>query len=268
MTTALQPVHVPAVDVLERVHDDKHSLLWQVRGTADIGVQVTAGPYGAAGAGTDSGTDAGTGRRFRTVTLTAGHALWIPAGVHHRLHVHADSTVLPTFHPVRTVDAHPTSVVTVPVGETLQTLMLVKLQQRATVIRPKVNISRQIAALIRDAPGIADDLPTPFSEPARRIAGILRAAPGDPRTLAELAASVHTSLRTVQRSFTAETGMTLNRWRSLARLGAGAELLRSGHGLAAVANRVGYANESSFCRAFKAHFGITTREYRRRYGQG
>jgi AraC-like DNA-binding protein len=247
-------VHIPAVDVVERVHDDKHALLWQVRGASGIGVRIPAAADGT------------PGRRLRTVTLTAGHALWIPAGIRHRLHVHAESTVLPTFHPVHIVDAHPTSVVTVPVGEALQTLILVKLQQRATVIRPRVNISRRIAAFIADAPAVTDSLPTPLNEPARQVAEAIRSDPGDDRTLAELAASVHTSLRTIQRSFTAETGMSLNRWRSLARLGAGAELLCSGRGLAAVANRVGYANESSFCRAFKTYFGITTSEYRRRYG--
>lgn len=39
----------------------------------------------------------------------------------------------------------------------------------------------------------------------------------------QLAASVHTSARTVERAFRAETGMTLRRWRFLNRMEAAAE---------------------------------------------
>lgn len=240
-------IHIPATDLAERVHTAEHLLLWQVRGGSDF---TLLSPRR---------------QEEQTLHLTAGHALWLPAGYRHTVHVHADSTLLPTFYPVTSTATRLAGPVVVPVDEVLTSLILAQIQLNTTAIQPVANIARQILALIEDAPKITDSLPTPTSEPARRIADAIRFNPGDDRSAAELAASVHTSLRSVQRHFTAETGMNLQQWRTRARLGAGAELLRDGGNLSAVANRVGYADVSSFCRAFKAHYGVPTREYLKRY---
>jgi AraC-like DNA-binding protein len=243
-------IHIPATDLAERVHTTEHLLLWQVRGGSHFELLH---PHR---------------RATRTLQLTTGHALWLPAGYRHTVHVHADSTLLPTFYPVASTATRLTGPVIVPVSEVLTSLILAQLQLNTTAIRPPADIARQILALIEDAPKVSDSLPTPTSVPARRIAEAIRFNPGDDRTVAELAASVHTSLRSIQRHFAAETGMNLQQWRTRARLSAGAELLRSGSSLAAVAHRTGYADVSSFCRAFKSHYGVPTGEYLKQYAPG
>ncbi|WP_066584164.1 helix-turn-helix transcriptional regulator [Corynebacterium provencense] len=247
--TAAALVHIPSTDLAERVHTGEHLLLWQVRGESDFRLRTP--------------TDSTAEHR----QLTAGHALWLPAGVLHSVHVNANSTMIPTFYPVASTATRLSGPVVVPVDPVLQVLILAQLQQTTTAIRPRANISRQVLSLLEDAPKIMDSLPTPTSSPARTIAEAIRFNPGDERTLAELAESVHTSLRTVQRQFTAETGISIRQWRTRVRLTAAAQLLRAGGTLAAVANRVGYADVSSFCRAFKAHHSMTTGEYLRRYGR-
>lgn len=243
-------LHIPATDVPERVHDNMHLLLWQVRGTSDFSLGSPRGEHRS------------------TLSLSAGHALWLPSGYRHSVHVHNDATMLPTFYPVSSIATRLSAPVAVPVGAALQTLLLAQLQLQYTVVRPRASIARQILALIEDAPKIRDDLRTPVSTPARRIAEVIRFNPGDDRTAAELASSVHASLRTIQRQFSAETGLNIQQWRTRARLSAATELLRSGGGLAAVADRVGYADVSSFCRAFKVRYGVTTSEYLKRYASG
>lgn len=240
-------IHIPAADVPERVHADEHLLLWQVRGVSDFSVRSP---------------DASDWAELR---LTAGHVLWIPAGYLHSIHVHENSTMLPTFYPVATTATRLAGTVIVPVDDVLQALIHAQLQVHHTIIQPHANIARQILALIEDAPRVNDNLPTPTSEPARRISEAVRFNPGDDRSAVELAAFVHTSLRSVQRHFSAETGMNLQQWRTSVRVIAGAELLRSGSTLSAVAARTGYADVSSFCRAFKSHYGVPTGEYLKRY---
>lgn len=224
--------------------------MWQVRGTADFSLRRP---------------DTHTWSDFQ---VTGGHALWVPVDYRHRAHVHENSTMLPTMYPAASTATRLTGPVIVPVSDVLQALLLAQLQVNHTVVQHRANIARQILALIEDAPKVNDNLPTPTSEPARRIADAIRFNPGDDRSAADLAASVHTSLRSIQRSFAAETGMNLQQWRTSVRVIAGAELLRSGSSLTAVAGRTGYAEVSSFCRAFKSHYGVPTGEYLRRYAQG
>jgi AraC-like DNA-binding protein len=69
----------------------------------------------------------------------------------------------------------------------------------------------------------------------------------------------------VERTFQAETGMTLRQWRIRNRMEAAAILLRSGAAADAVAHRVGYTNVNAFRRVFKGHFGISPTEYSDRY---
>ncbi|MDQ1102784.1 AraC-like DNA-binding protein [Nocardioides zeae] len=68
-------------------------------------------------------------------------------------------------------------------------------------------------------------------------------------------------MRTLERRFRAETGLSLRQWRIRNRMEAAAVLLRSRTTTAAVAHRVGYTDLSAFRRVFKAHFGTTPGEY-------
>ncbi|HIW90892.1 MAG TPA: AraC family transcriptional regulator [Candidatus Corynebacterium avicola] len=242
-------LHIPATNIPERVHHDLHLLLWQVRGVSDFMLRPP---------GSMSSHD---------IQLSAGHVLWLPVGYRHKVHVHANSTMLPTFFDAASTATSLNGPTIIPVDDILQSLILAQIQMNHTVIRPEANIARQILSLIEDAPKANDSLPTPTSEPARRIAEAIRFNPGDDRSASELAESVHTSLRSVQRHFTAETGMNLQQWRTRVRVIAGAGLLRNGSTLTAVAGRTGYADVSSFCRAFKSHYGVPTGEYLKRYAQ-
>lgn len=240
---ASRRLYLPSVHVPRRVHHDEHLLLWQVRGSADVILDD------------------------ETCTLAAGHALWLPAGSDHALQVHENSVMLPMFF--ETADSATTlhRVSLIAVDRDLRTLFLACIQSQQTVIRPAANIARQILSIIEQQPAPSPKLPMPSTEAAAFVAESLRFNPGDDRSADELARGAHSSLRTVERAFKSETGMTLRQWRIRNRMETAGRLLRSAQSLEAVAHRVGYTDASAFRRVFKAHFGCTPSEYATRYAR-
>lgn len=232
---------IPPISVPGRREARLHVLLWQVRGEA---VAVVEG-----------------GQRL----LKSGHALWIPAGARHEFTVHANSVTMPLFFDVTDIATTLSEPTLVTVDRDLRTLMLAYNVSWNTIVQPPVDLARQILALVEDRPVLSTALPLPTSEPAQIIAETLRFNPGDIRSVEELAESVHTSVRTIERAFQAETGITLRQWRIRNRMEAAAILLRSNTALDAVAHRVGYTNLNAFRRVFKGHFGISPTEYINRY---
>ncbi|MEQ3552976.1 AraC family transcriptional regulator [Pseudonocardia nematodicida] len=241
--SALSPwrVHVPPVSIEGRVEPDQHVLLWQVRGRSDFVV--------------------GSER----LGLQVGLAMWIPAGARHSFTTHENSVLLPMFFEVAATATTLRAPTVITVDRDLRTLFLAFIQSTYSIIRPGVNIARQILALIEERPVLAVALPMPTTDAALSVAESLRFNPGDDRSVDELARSAHTSVRTIERAFLAETGMTLRRWRICNRMEAAGILLRSRTTADAVARRVGYANTSAFRRVFKGHFGMTPSQYIERF---
>ncbi|QMV14182.1 HTH-type transcriptional repressor of iron proteins A [Vibrio spartinae] len=83
-------------------------------------------------------------------------------------------------------------------------------------------------------------------------------------TLQQRAAQVGASVRTIERLFKAETGMTYRQWCSRHRLISTLELLRQGESTNRVAYELGYKSVSSFISAFKTLFGCTPQAYAQR----
>lgn len=232
---------VPAVEIGERAHDDVHLLLWQLRGGSRLLIDDAP------------------------LSLSADQAIWVPAGVRHAFTQERDSVLLPIFLD----DARTATTLSEPrvvdVDDGLSLLLLARLQTQYTIIQPDADIERPILALLEERALTSPELPLPTSEAALAVAEALRFNPGDSRAVPELAASVHTAERTLQRAFLAETGMTLRQWRRRNRMAAAATLLRNAARLSAVAHRVGYTDDSAFRRAFRAHFGMAPSEYATTY---
>jgi AraC-like DNA-binding protein len=99
-------------------------------------------------------------------------------------------------------------------------------------------------------------LPWPVDTRLRALCDALMAAPDQPHTIADWAADLHLSGRTLQRLFLQETGMTFGRWRRHARLFLALEQLAHGEKIVNVALEHGYRSQSAFAAMFKQHFGI------------
>lgn len=235
------PIHIPMIDVPQRVHDREHLLLWQADGVshADLDGQ----PW----------------------SITLGQALWVPAGVHHRITVHQNSVLLPMLFGIDENATTLSGPLLTAVDANLRTLFLAYLQLQNSIIRHSGSLARQILSILESSPLTHSHLPRPVSPAACRIAQSLIFNPGDDRSIEQLAASEHTSTRSIERAFKTETGMTLRQWRTWVRMQSAASLLRRHSSIAGVARRVGYQDPSAFGRTFKDFHGLTPRDFRRRF---
>ena len=96
---------------------------------------------------------------------------------------------------------------------------------------------------------------------ALSVARALARRPGDPTRLDEWAARLHTSVKTLQRDFEREFGMSFTTWRTDLRLRAARVLLQH-QSVTSVAHTVGYATPSAFVAAFSQRFGRTPGRFR------
>lgn len=233
-------IWIPATAVTDMNETSLHVLLWQVFGSAEVTVKDVSH------------------------VLHAGNALWIPVGHPHEFRVRENSVTVPLFFDAADTATTLRQPAEVGVDRDLHALMLAYNVSWHTMVQSPVSLARQLLALIEGGTVRTPGLPIPSSAGARQIAAALSFNPGDTRTLDELARSAHISARSMERTFRAETGMTLRRWRILNRLHAASGLLQSGAAVDAVAHRVGYTSVNAFRRVFADHYGMTPTEYTRR----
>lgn len=115
-----------------------------------------------------------------------------------------------------------------------------------------------LAEVVAHGPTPVAPPPDPRSSDLRELVDRLLS---DPR-LHPAAAVAGWSLRTVQRRFSSETGLTLTAWLRRARIAEAAGLLADGRDLEWVAHRVGYRSVAGFIRSFAEVTGRTPGRWR------
>jgi AraC-like DNA-binding protein len=191
-------------------------------------------------------------------------AIWLPAKVPHGIVMKGEVAARFLYlAPVlaRPLPAEPRLLEVAPL---LRELILHILTIRT--LHPEAPAEARLAALVVDlllaARPIDLALPLPTDRRARMLAERLQAEPADPAPLAEHARQAGASLRTLQRLFPAETGLTLEAWRQKARLIAAVAALSEGASVTTTALDCGYDSPSAFITAFKRQFGVTPGRYR------
>lgn len=235
------PGWIPPVTISRRREDGVHLLLWQVHGRAELWVD---------------GQD---------LMLRTDQAQWIPAGREHGFTVREGSVTVPLIFPVGQVATVLDAPTTLEIDRGMHPLLLAHAVATSTIVQPPVDLARQILTRIEGRTDPASPLPLPAGGPARAVAETLLLNPGDGRDIEALAESVHTSVRTLERSFRHHVGMTLREWRIRHRVETAATLLRSGAALPAVAQRVGYQNVNAFRRVFTGRMGVSPTVYAQRH---
>jgi AraC-like DNA-binding protein len=105
-------------------------------------------------------------------------------------------------------------------------------------------------------------LPKPKSERACKLAEHITRRLDDNRSLEIIADEVGgASLRTFERLFVEETGLSLAAWRRQSRMLAAISLLSEGQSISEVATAVGYDSAAAFSTAFKQCFGVPPSGY-------
>jgi AraC-like DNA-binding protein len=116
--------------------------------------------------------------------------------------------------------------------------------------------------LLREARPESFALPRPRHERARMLADHFATQPQDGRSVELIAAEIGgASLRTFERLFVEETGLSVAAWRRQSRLLTSVSLLAAGKSIGEVAHAVGYDSPAAFSAAFKQCFGASPSSY-------
>lgn len=105
-------------------------------------------------------------------------------------------------------------------------------------------------------------LPWPMDTRMAALCTRLYATPSERPTIAQLAASLAMSGRTLERHFRRDTGMTLQHWYTRMRLMKALELLNTDMSITQIALELGYSAPAPFILMFRERMGISPNRYR------
>ncbi|WP_343621976.1 AraC family transcriptional regulator [Roseateles puraquae] len=197
-------------------------------------------------------------------------ALWLPAGVPHRLCAVGAEVALRTLYLAEPLSqALPAQPSVREVSPLLRELVLhiLSLGMLAGSQPAQARLAQVLVDLVAQAGAVDLQLPLPADPRARALADRLLAQPGERVALAALADNVGASLRTLQRAFARETGLPIEAWRSKASLLHAAARLAEGASVTEAAGDAGWQSLAGFGAAFRQVFGMTPGRYRARRGQ-
>lgn len=205
--------------------------------------------------------------------LRAGQAIWIPPGVRHCTRADAGGVVLPIFPrlPELRGPLAEVRVISAPRGWEdwfVSQFDLNRYHTRGARPDERTLLGLVVDGTPRDArPGGdsgAPALPMPHSREAQAVAHAVLRSPAAEHRITELAAHENVSVRTLQRQFHHETGMTFSEWRARARVTVAAGHLLDGRTVSWVGRAVGYDTPAGFTRAFHRYFGCGPAAFARR----
>jgi AraC-like DNA-binding protein len=114
---------------------------------------------------------------------------------------------------------------------------------------------------LRTLPVLPLHLPMPTDPRLGQICTRLHERLDDKATLGDWAAHLDIDVKTIQRLFASQTGMTFGQWRQQARLMRVLELLAQGEKVLDIALALGYESPSAFATMFKRQFGQTPSQF-------
>lgn len=195
------------------------------------------------------------------------NAVWVPAGMHAELEV-CVQTSLNVFYvrdsrAVWSRGGTPRRSQTVTASPLLRELLTRVVDLHALDRRSAwhVAIAQLLLHEVRCGAVEPVELVWPRDERVTRIAAIVQSNPADDRRLRELCRGNGVSVRTVQRLFPTETGLTFETWRARVRFLHATRLLAEGRKITDVATNCGYRSASAFVAAFSRFAGVTPGEF-------
>jgi len=217
----------------------KHQLIYAVRGV--MVVQALAGRW----------------------VVPPTRAIWMVAGMTHEIRcigeVHMRSLLVAPNAAPKLLD------VTQAVG--ISPLLRELIRAAMDVQQPYVGATRdgRVMRLILDELRALPVLPLHLQMPSDprllQICNLLRQRLDDSSTMTDWAQRLRVDVKTIQRLFVKETGMTFGQWRQQARLLRALELLAIGEKVIDVALALGYESPSAFATMFRKQFDQTPSQF-------
>jgi len=195
--------------------------------------------------------------------VPSSHAVWIPGGCFHHL-------VTETAVKTRNLYIDPSYAVRSQ-HKGCAMLLLTPLMREIILRFASLTLESDTGALHRLGLVAIDELqrlessalnlPAGHDPRLRRLIGHMVRTPAEQRSLQALGQLAGASVRTLERLFAAETGMSFRQWRSRLKLLSAVEQLRQGHSSTTIAHALGYRSASAFVAAFHEHFGCPPQQF-------
>ena len=239
------PVRGLAVTYRDRARLDRHTHPWAQLVYAATGTMRVATPTAA-------------------WLVPPTRAIWVPGGVAHEIEMRGTVAMRTLYLAPAGEDPRLAGCRAIEVAPLLRELILhiVKLGMLDTDDPAHARLEALLVDLLAAGETAPLELPLPTDLRARAFADRLLAEPGAEASLADLALGSGASLRTLQRLFLAETGLSLEIWRGRARMQQAVVSLSSGASVTVAALDAGYQSPSAFIAAFKRAFGVTPARWR------
>ena len=198
-----------------------------------------------------------------TWVLPPGRAVWVPAGVEHRVDIAGHGRMRSLFVAAAAARDMPGECAVVTVPGLLRELILraVELPKLYDPAGPDGRLMEVILDQLRQLKPTPLYLPSPADARLKRIADAIAADPADRTPLADWAKRAGASARTLARLFVKETGLTFGAWRQQARLLKALEWLADGRPVTAVALDLGYESPSAFIAMFRRALRVSPGRY-------
>ncbi len=191
-------------------------------------------------------------------------ALWLPPGVAHAVQMAGRGTLRQLY----LADARCLTLPRVPRVVRVPPLLRELLRRVCAMGTLDVRDARQLRLfdMLLDELITLDvhpvELPMPTDDRARRAVEFLRTDPAASQDAEEIARRANASVRTLERLFRTQTGLSFGVWRRRARLVRAMTMLGDGATVTQAGIAAGYASTSAFVSAFRALAGVTPGRYR------
>lgn len=186
-------------------------------------------------------------------------AIWMPAGTQHSIRCVGAIHMRSLFVRPDAASGLPQVAQAVGISSLLRELILAAAEVELPYA-PKSRDGRLMRLLLDELhalPVLPLHLPQPADVRLRTICARIQHEPDDVSTLADWAEQLDVDVKTIQRLFARETGMTFGQWRQQARLLNALERLAQGEKVLDVALALGYDSPSAFAAMFRRQFGQT-----------
>lgn len=207
---------------------------------------------------------------MRVATPTAAwlapptRAIWVPGGTPHEIEMRGTVAMRTLYLAPAGEDPRLAACRAIEVAPLLRELILhvVRLGMLDTADPAHARLEGLLVDLLAAAETVPLELPLPRDPRARAVVERILGEPGSAETFAQLARRCGASLRTLQRLFLAETGLSLDAWRARARMQQAVVSLSNGASVTTAALDAGYQSPSAFIAAFRRTFGVTPARWR------
>jgi AraC-like DNA-binding protein len=191
------------------------------------------------------------------------HAMWIPSGISHQVSSETNTQIRNIYiDPSYIVRKNEKTIVMVTMTPLMQEIILrlTNENNNLTEVRRK-RIGLVAIDELEELESTHLYIHSGRDPRLQRLVSHIVQHPQKTFSLANLSKLAGASVRTIERLFKAETGMTFRQWRSRFRLMNALVQLAEGSSSTSVAHELGYKSVSSFINAFKVQFGCTPQEY-------